>query len=63
LVEDGEIGGVFPADDTGALTRVIDRLADDEDRRYRMGRAARSRIEEWSIPCAARRVERAVLGG
>lgn len=63
LVDDGETGCVFPAEDTEALVRVIDRLADDENCRCRMGRAARNRIEEWSIPCAAHRVERAVSGG
>ena len=59
---DQETGFVVPADDAGALRHRLDILADDEALRRRMGCRAQIRIEDWSIPRAAKHIERAVVG-
>jgi len=61
LVENGETGFAVPADDPEALSRVFDALVSDRKLRRRMGRTAQTRIEDWSVQQATRRIERAVV--
>lgn len=50
LVEDQQSGFVVPPNDPSALGTAISRLAENEEERVRMGKAARARIEsEFSI--------------
>jgi glycosyltransferase involved in cell wall biosynthesis len=46
LVIDGETGRIVPAGDVEALARAMTGLLRDDDRRRRMGRSARRRIED-----------------
>ncbi|MCS3700183.1 glycosyltransferase involved in cell wall biosynthesis [Salinibacter ruber] len=59
LVEQ-ETGFVVPAEDAGALRQRLDTLVDDDELRRQMGRTAQTRIEDWSIRRAARRIEQTV---
>jgi glycosyltransferase involved in cell wall biosynthesis len=56
-----EAGFIVPADDARALRRRLDTLVDDEALRCKMGCTAQTRIEDWSIRRAARRMEQAVV--
>lgn len=54
-------GVVVPRDDAGRLATELGRLLDDVERRERLGRAARRRIEEAFAPAATGRRLRAFL--
>ena len=48
LVRPDENGYVFPAGDVEALAAILRQILPDEEKRARMGCAARSRMETWS---------------
>jgi glycosyltransferase involved in cell wall biosynthesis len=47
LVRNGRDGELVPAGDVGALGRTLARVASDDERAERMGRAARRRARRW----------------
>jgi glycosyltransferase involved in cell wall biosynthesis len=49
LVKDGETGLVVPVEDSAALAKAIDRLANDAPLRKRLGDAARRRVSEYEL--------------
>jgi len=56
--QDGVTGRVVPPDDPDALAQAIRELMADPERRRRMGRTARERVEaEFSLPMMVQRVE------
>lgn len=59
---DEKTGFTFPADNAEALCRKLEVLVDNENLRQRMGRAAQTKIGDWSMQRAAQRIERAVVG-
>jgi glycosyltransferase involved in cell wall biosynthesis len=46
IVRDGATGLVVPPDDVAALTRALERLADDPQLRARLGAGAQALVEE-----------------
>lgn len=56
--QDGVTGRVVPPNDPDALAQAIRELLSDPERRRRMGKAARERVEaEFSLPLMVRRIE------
>jgi type III pantothenate kinase len=58
VVEEGVSGLLVEPDDVGELAAAIRSLLDDPERRRRMGRAARARVEgmfRWSVVVASLR--------
>ncbi len=53
LVREGETGAMFRFDDVVALTDALRRVLASEDRRRRMGAAARDLVGKYSIPASA----------
>ena len=47
IVLDGDNAFVYPAGDTGALAKILDRLTDDEALRARMAKRSREIIATW----------------
>lgn len=60
LIEPGENGFVFEADNPQDLARRLQQVVENRDRARAMGRASRQRIRDWSIDAAAQRLEEAV---
>ena len=58
LVADGETGYLVPAGDSVALASALERIANDEPSRHRMGQLGRLRAErDFSIDCMVREYE------
>ena len=59
VVVDGESGLLVPPTDVAALRSALDRLADDEALRSRLGDGARTRAEQFTQDAILPRFERA----
>jgi glycosyltransferase involved in cell wall biosynthesis len=66
-VSDGRDGALVPVDDVDALAAALDGLLADEDRRHRLGQAARTKVaEQYSAEAMALGIEAVyaeVVGG
>jgi glycosyltransferase involved in cell wall biosynthesis len=60
LVEDGKSGIVVSVNEPVSLSRAIERLAADPDLRATLGRAAKEKAAEYSLPKALRAWERLI---
>jgi glycosyltransferase involved in cell wall biosynthesis len=57
LVEEGKNGYIFPAGDINALTSLIIKLADDQNKTAEMGRYSKEKIRSFSYEIASTAIE------